>query len=68
MKGFVGWQSDYLEGQLLVIHLLYKVHPLFSALRQSSAQNIKLTHCNSFSSFLWDQVFASQIKTMEEIC
>ena len=39
-KRFFGWQFDFFKGQLLVTHLLYKVHPLFSALRWSSAQNI----------------------------
>ena len=36
--------------------------------KQSSSQNIQHTHCISFSSSLWDQVFASQIKTKEEFC
>ena len=35
--------------------------------KQSSSQNIQHTHCISFSSFLWDQIFASQIKTKEDI-
>ena len=56
-----------MDNQLLVTHLLYKVHPLFSIQRQSSGQNIQHTHSFSFSSFLWDQAFASQIETKEEI-
>ena len=35
--------------------------------KQSSSQNIQYTHCISFSSFVWDQIFASQIKTKEDI-
>ena len=61
-------ETDPFVGQYLFTHLLYKVHSLFSAQRQSSGQNNQHTHCFSFSSFLWDQVFASQTKTKEEIC
>ena len=35
--------------------------------KQSSSQNIQHTHCISFFSFVWDQIFASQIKTKEDI-
>ena len=61
-------ETDYFMADQLQSHplLFYKVHSLFSALRQSSGQNIQHTHCIYFSSFLWDQVFASQIKTKEE--
>ena len=54
--------------QLLGAHLLYKVHSLFSTLRQSLGQNNQHTPCISFSFFLWDQVFVAQSKTKEEIC
>ena len=67
-KRFVGWNWLLCGSALKSPILLYKVHSLFSALRQSSGQNIQHTHCIYFSSFLWDQVFASQIKTKEEIC
>ena len=54
--------------QLLGAHLLYKVHSLFSTLRQSLGQNNQHTPCISFSFFLWDLVFVAQSKTKEEIC
>ena len=55
--------------QLFVIPLLYKVHSLFSTLRQSLGQNNQHTPCISFSFFfLWDLVFVAQSKTKEEIC
>ena len=60
-------ETNSVVGQLLVTHLLYKVHSLFSTKRLSSGRNIQLTHFIYFSYFLWDQVFASQIKTEEEI-
>ena len=54
--------------QLLGAHLLYKVHSLFSTLRQSLGQNNQHTPCISFSFFLRDLVFVAQSKTKEEIC
>ena len=63
-------KTDSCVRQLLGAHLLYKVHSLFSTLRQSLGQNNQHTHCISFSFFffLWDLVFVAQSKTKEEIC
>ena len=59
--------SDAFEGQLLATHLLHKVHSLFWACKDSPLAKTINTLTAYFFPFLWDQVFASQIKTKEEI-
>ena len=66
-KRFVGWNWLLCGSALKSPILLYKVHSLFSALRQSSGQNIQHSLLFLFLVFL-DQVFTSQIKTKGEIC
>ena len=59
--------SDAFEGQPLATHLLHKVHSLFWACKDSPLAKTINTLTAYLFPFLWDQVFASQIKTKEEI-
>ena len=64
----MGETDSFVGDQLLGTHLLYKVHFLFWAHRDSPiAKTINTLTAFPIPFFLRDQVFAWQIKTKEEI-